>query len=149
MSYIIQSESPSPFATVKCSGTQTIPQAGAFKDTPAFDVPDKEWAEFNTSTKGVDTGIDTLSFSALVADNINVAVTFYYYNDPNSEDYLRAMAVGESQYTSAGWTKRGDDISIKVGDTHKVRYTSGVGVNNNSGAADTDRSVMYLMTIGS
>ena len=147
MSYIVPTSS-SPFNTVLISGNNTIPQGSGYQATPAFDTPAFGWARFNTSTKAIDTSVDTLATSAIVPENVNIAVTFYYHDAPNSEDYLRAMAVGESAYTSSGATKRGDDVSIKVGTTHHVRYTSGVGVNSNSGAADTDRSVMYLMTIG-
>ena len=147
MSYIQRSVDQTPFCTATISGSDAIPADDPFISTTAFDTTTANWAVFDSSTKDIETSVDTLAFCAFSPNNTTSGGSFYAFNSaPNTTQLLRGMIRGESDAFSAGGTTRGDDVSFRVDDTVRFQYsfiTSGL-----SETPDTARSVMYMMTIG-
>ena len=144
MSYIQRSVDETPFCTATISGLNTIPASSPFDSTTAFDTTTANWAVFSSITKDIETSIDTLAFAAFSPNNTPLATFFTFSDAPDTTQLLIGMIRGESDAASSGGTTRGDDVSLKVTDTHRFQYSFITGTET----PDTARSVMYMMTIG-
>lgn len=136
MTYINKNKSPFELCTV--SGNQT---SGS---TPVFDTTTRDWSSFNSSTKKIETGVDTYG-EAHMSPNSNIyGLAVVKENSSGTNYYLHGQIMPESSNSGAGSHGRGDDVAHHIGSEHLFLYSYALAI---SLTADTSRCVLSLMRL--
>ena len=138
-----QSSDVSPFAVCTISGSNTIGASVNFVSTTVFDTTDQSWASFNSSTKKIDTTVDTFAV-ACYSPNSNSFGILTYQTPPTDDMVIRGQVLPISSGTG-GSIARGDDQAYYISSSQLFQYRL---VASATETPDTARSVMTLMTIG-
>ena len=141
MSYLNQDVRP--FDTVTISGNNTVTASGNYLLTTVFDTPSQDWASFNTTSKKIETSVDTFA-TAIYSPNSNPYGILTYQTPPTDDLVIRGQVLPVS--TTGGSQSRGDDQAYYINNEHLFQYRT-VSAGSTQ-TPDLTRSVLILMTIG-
>ena len=137
MTYINMNRSPFELCTV--SGNQT---SGS---TPVFDTTTRDWSNFNTSTKKIETGVDTYGEAHMSPNSNQYGLADVKETSSGTNYYLHGQIMPESSHGNAGIIDgRGDDVAHHIGSEHLFLYYNVLAI---SLTADTSRCVLSLMRL--
>ena len=133
----------SPFSVCPISGSNTISGSGSYLQTTVFDTSDQNWATFNTTTKKIDTAVDTFAV-ACYSPNSNVYGMLTYQTPPTDDMVLRGQVLPVSSSAGGSWA-RGDDQAYYIASSQLFQYRL---ISSATETPSLTRSVMTLMVIG-
>lgn len=137
MTYININRSPFEICTV--SGNQT---SGS---TPVFDTTTRDWSSFNSSTKKIETGVDTYGEAYMSPNSNQYGLAVVKENSSGTNYYLHGQIMPESTTSGAGNIDgRGDDTSHHIGSEHLFLYYNAIAIVL---TADTSRCALVLMRL--